>query len=184
MKNVFVLFWSIGLIFSLTRCETIDSENYSIQNQEIYFQYEYTNYAWGKSHSGWYIDSTGSVLCFNLPDDWNYPDSTGIITQQQIQNNLTKINSVCLNINKSNLIEKIQLIPDAAQGKISEPEHQMYDAGVGVFSTFIYSDKTKTYKQIVLKQSGDFFVDNSAPEAEILYNWMVSVNKEINDLKN
>jgi len=70
MRNIRLLFILGLMIFSLTNCEKDnDGTDISMTNQRIYFQYDYINFAWGYQHSGWLIDSSGNVHCYNKPDN-------------------------------------------------------------------------------------------------------------------
>ncbi|MDD2799252.1 MAG: hypothetical protein PHV20_11730 [Bacteroidales bacterium] len=46
----------------LNGCAKMDSISFS--NQKIVFQQEYINYAWGYSHNGFFIDSTGAIYTY------------------------------------------------------------------------------------------------------------------------
>lgn len=164
----------------LSGCDKSTDEYELELNQKIYFQFEYMNYAWGYRHSGWLIDSAGDVYCYDKPQNWTHFDSTGIMSAPEMETNLLATDSVCFQIDKSELNEKASLINPASKGVVSDPVHEMYDAGSAGFYAFIYDAKTEIYRRIVLKQTGDFRVDNSSDEAVDLYEWLLSVNRMIN----
>lgn len=100
-----------------------------------------------------------------------------------MDSNILKTDSVCYKIDKNEFIDKIGSITNASQGEISEPIHEMYDAGGVVYSGFIYNEDTKTYKKVLLKQIGDFRIDNSSSESVELYEWLDSINYLIHNIE-
>ncbi len=180
MKHI----WNAGivslLILFFTGCNG-KAELYEVSEtgQKVYFQYEYINHAWGYQHYGWLVDSSGNVHCYDKPEDWILTDSLRQISGTDLNRNLLSADSVCYTLDEEVLESKIKLIEAASRGKISEPVHEMYDAGVGIYWAFIYNSKDDVYKKILLKQAGDFRIDNSSPEARTLYEWLESVNSSI-----
>ncbi len=177
VKNIWTVLILSVVILSCVHCEG-GAGIYEVAETEqaIYFQYEYINHAWGYQHNGWLIDSSGAVYCFNKPENWHHADSLGFISVAQMESNILSTDSVCNTVDKEVLVSKIGLIEAASKGRISEPVHEMYDAGGTVYSAFMYNSKEKVYKKILLKQLGDFRIDNSSPAAKNLYQWLESVN--------
>jgi len=66
----------------------------------------------------------------------------------------------------------------ASYGKISEPVNQMADAGSIVYSAFIYDKKSNRYQKVMVKTWGDWMIDNNAPEAVSIYQWMQRIDVE------
>lgn len=149
----------------------------SILSQKLFFQYEYINYAWGFQHQGWFIDSTGKVYSYNLPesDTWNSGDENGVISASDLNENLSKAHSTGYTINTRELASKIDLINKAKLGEISEPVQVGADAGAMIYSCYTYDSSTKSYKRVILKKLGDYRVDNNSKSAYYLYKWMESV---------
>lgn len=177
MKKIWILsIFGLSVLF-LTNCnkDNDDIELLEIE-QRIYFQYNYINHAWGYQHSGWLIDSSGNVYCYNKPENWQHGDSSGFISASEMDSNILETDSICYRVDKEILSDKIELIYKASKGDISEPIHEMYDSGGAAYSTFIFDENSKTYKKILLKQTGDFRIDNSSPESVELYKWLDSVN--------
>lgn len=168
----------------LTNCEKNNNDiNTSWNNQRIFFQYEYINFAWGRQHSGWLIDSSGYVYCYDKPDNWYYEDSSGFINVTDMDSNILSTDSICFKIDKKVLYDKINLIHDASKGKISEPIHEKYDAGSVVYYGFIYYQDIKAYKKVLLKQIGDYRIENGSYASFVLYKWLDTVNNMILNLE-
>ena len=166
--------FSLLIILILMGCE---KENEYIPNpdQEIFFQLEYINYAWSYQHSGWMIDSSGAVRGFKLPKTWTFIDSNGFISSIDMKKNIEQMDTVFTKIEKDSLSKYVSKILNASKGKITEPKTEMFDAGSSLFSAFIYDSKLKKYKQVIIKQTGDLFIDNLSIEANEIYNWMTNI---------
>jgi len=145
----------------------------------VLFQFEYVNYAWGYQHHGWLIDSSGDLHCYNLPDNWTFPDSTGAISAENMERNLQNTDSICYQINPEVLKAKFSLLPLAAKGSISDPVTEMYDAGSAVYVGYILNRSTNRYERILLQQLGDTRIENRSQQAHELYEWLQSVNQKI-----
>ncbi|WP_167619132.1 hypothetical protein [Maribellus sediminis] len=178
MKNISIIMTMMVLFLISCNKENDDIGNLP-NNQRIYFQYDYINSAWGYQHSGWLVDSSGNVFCYNNPENWIDLDSLGYISSLEMDNNIMEIDSLCYTIDKNELNNKLSLIYEASKGVISEPIHEMYDAGGAEFSGYLYNAETKMYKQVLLKLTGDYRIDNSSPESFELHEWLKSIQIEI-----
>lgn len=177
-------FLGFGLfVLSFICCEKDnDSPDVKKINQRIIFQYDYINFAWGYQHNGWFIDSSGNVSCYNLPDNWHFPYSLGYISAAAMDSNLMETDSICYVLDKKELAEKVGLIEEAAKGELSEPMHTGCDMGGRSYTGFIYNSENKTYKEILLKQTGDWSIDNYSQAAVDLSKWLESINCEVNNI--
>ena len=73
----------ILLLVGLTGCEKEGDNGYEAPgDQPVLFEYRYVNHAWGYSENGWLIDSKGNMKSYDLPKDFNLPDSSGYITRR------------------------------------------------------------------------------------------------------
>lgn len=170
----------IFIILLLTGCDHVPSENprYAIR-QKVLFQFEYVNHAWGRQHNGWLIDSSGELHCYNLPDNWTFPDSTGTISAADMEQNLRNTDSVCYQVDAEELKAKFTLLPLAAKGPVSDPVYEMADAGGTVFVGYILNSSTNRYERILLQQLGDVRIDNQSQQAQELYEWLLSINQQL-----
>jgi len=164
------------MIASLSACDGLFVGDRELPDQQIYFQYEYVNYAWGYSHHGWLMDSTGAVWCYDQPAQWNFPDSSGKLPELSMMENLAEADSLCYQIPVYNLAQKIPLIEAAADGTISEPENVMADAGISGYYAWIYDKEHQRYRRILLKEEGDWERENLSEEAETLYKWLEGID--------
>jgi hypothetical protein len=140
---------------------------------KIVFESEYINFAWSYMHSGWLMDSAGNIYTYNRPVNWNFPDSTGTITEIEVEANLSKTQLSPTKIDKQVLKEKINLIAKASRGEVTPRQHAMYDAGTGAFYVYVY--RNGQYTRILIHLQGDWESTNKSPEAQALYNWLSSL---------
>lgn len=168
----------LTLFVALTCSSCTDDFKVDIRDQQVLFQYEYVNYAWSYQHMGWYIDTTGNLISYNLPVKWSYPDSLGFTTDTAIISNLKSCIKTDYRVPKSVLESKISLIEKSATGTLTKPRYEMADAGIQRYTAFLYNKSTKRYKRILLYQWGDELIENSSNEAKELQKWMAEINEQ------
>ena len=155
------------LIFLFGACEKIID-----YNQTALFEVQYINHAWGYQHSGIIIDATGEVREFDLPSVWNFPDSEGYISEADMEENLAQLGEISCMVSKPDLSYYSNKLLHAQEGKLTTPEHQMCDFGSLAYSGYIYEPGNNRYRYVLLRQTGDFFVENKSREASDIYDWL------------
>lgn len=160
------------MIIFLAGCEKIKD-----YDQEVLFQVEYYNFAWGTQHSGYLVDSSGSVIRFNLPEHWNLPDENGYISASEMHENLSQLEEISCRIEAGTLKENYNRLLKAQKGEITDPEQRMFDAGSTTYSGFIFEPAGKRYRQVILRQEGDMYIENKSGDALQLYLWMKNICK-------
>lgn len=96
-----------------------------------------------------------------------------------MDNNILATDSICLIIDKEVLWNKIRLINEAAKEEVSDPIYEMGDVGDLITSVFTFNQDDSIYKRIIIKQIGNYRLDNTSEAAIDLYNWMISINNEL-----
>ncbi|MCJ7449769.1 MAG: hypothetical protein MUO72_19000 [Bacteroidales bacterium] len=167
MRNKTILILCIAL---LTGCEKITDIN-----QQILFQVEYMNAAWGPQHHVRLVDSSGIVTSYDLPVIWNHPNSNGYISLFKMNENIVQTGEIDCTINKNILKKYFNKLDEAEKGDISDPEHRMYDAGITIYSGFLYDSHKEMYKQVFIRQVGDMYIENESNDANDIYNWMITI---------
>lgn len=147
-------------------------------NQEVVFKLEYINAAWSYQHQGIMINSNGKIWQYRLPKDWNFVDKEGFISSNNLIENLAKCEMTTITIHKDTLNKYYTKMLKAASGTISEPRMEMADAGSTTYSGYIYSSRTNKYKEVLMRQIGDIYIENQTSEAKEIYNWLNRVNLE------
>jgi hypothetical protein len=172
IKNIFFLL----CVILLMSCEKQKgNEKFPNAHQLILFQIEYINHAWGFSHNGFLIDSSGVVTSFKYPHNWNYPDSTGYMGESAMEDNINQLDTISFTINKSEMLKYFDKLEKISDGELIVPAYRAYDAGKTDFSGFIYDSNKKQYKHVLIKRVGDFPIDNNSPEAEEVFRWLLRV---------
>lgn len=143
-----------------------------IEEQPVYFEYHYINHAWGYQERGWLIDKDGEVRYFEFPDNYRLPDSTGILSLEDLEYNLGQTDSIITSIEQAELEEYTGYISAAAEGEIGEQTHIAADAGSSTLSCYLYDEEQDAYRFVFLATSGDWEQFNLAPEAETLVDWL------------
>jgi hypothetical protein len=164
MKNILIV--AISALF-LSGCEKI----HDYGNNTI-FMVEYSNWAWGFQHSGIMIDSTGNVMTFNLPDRWNIPDEMGFISLADMQENLAQMEEISCTVTRNDFAKYSSKLMKSVNATLSDPKNEMNDFGTVQYSGFLFDPDNNTYKRILIKQTGDWAIDNSSKEARALYEWL------------
>ena len=86
MKKSFSALLVVNLLVALA-CSLFDQDSKPEIDQNILFESEYVNWAWGYQHSGGYIDKNGDVFSYNYapsdgqwrPEDWEHPTETELL---------------------------------------------------------------------------------------------------------
>jgi hypothetical protein len=145
-------------------------------NQDILFQYEYINYAWGYHHSGFYITGDGNIYTYNNPEEWNFPEKDSTMTRQQVIENLSRCQLSQVTISKEELQKYSRHIPNIAFSKVTAPKNVGADAGSVEFICYLFSEKTVRYKSYIIKKEGDFTCENLNFFAKKVALWMKDVH--------
>ena len=160
----------ISLLFEIVGCtrELITTT----EKQQMFFQAEYVNYAWGYVHQGIIIDTAGRKWTYKLPANWNYADSTGYISADKMNANFGKLTSTSVVISKETLQKYYAQLNLAAIGELTKPAMVMADAGVTTYAGYIFNPKTNKYKRVLIKQVGDILIENKSTAAADIYAWL------------
>jgi hypothetical protein len=168
MKSIIFLILSILL---MTDCER-NSISYPDPDQFVLFQAEYVNSAWGFSHNGFIIDSSGSVRRFNLPENWHVADADGYISIADMNENIRQLGNVSLIIDKDLLLQYFSKLKGASEGILSKPVNTMFDFGEITYSGYLFEPDNERYRQVLIRKDGDWTTENKSDEAEEIYIWM------------
>ena len=158
----------------LAGCEKTSNDLSDI-DQLVLFQVDYINHAWGYRHSGFFVDSTGMVKSYDLPGSWNSPDSYGFIPESELHENLDKAIKGECSVDKDEILTNLNLLYKAQKGTITDPVNVAADAGTTSYYGYIYDPSGDRYKQILLRQNGDFEVKNTSREALKIYKWLEQI---------
>ncbi len=170
-----ILFISLIAIF-LSGCK---KEYILSENQQILFQFEYINYAWGYQHNGFMIDSEGNVRTYLNPDEWNFQDNDLSIGEAQLNENISKCNLDNRKISQEELLKYSSYIKNISSSKITALKNVAADAGSSEFICYQYSESTKTYKGYLIKMEGDFTCENLNFYSKKVVAWMRDIGANL-----
>jgi hypothetical protein len=163
-------------ILLLISCEKQEvGDTFPNAHQLILFQVEYINYAWGFSHSGFLIDSSGVVTKFKYPLNWHHPDSTGYISVSEMEDNIRQLDTISFSVNKTAVLKYFSMLENISKGELIIPPYRAYDAGTTDFSGFLFDSNRQQYKHVLIKREGDRPIVNNSPEAEEVFQWLLKV---------
>ena len=164
------------ILSSLSGCE----KTYVLsKSQDILFQFEYINHAWGYAHSGFLIDVNGNILTYNLPEKWNSPADDQILTQSQIIENIGLCKIFDMKILPEELRKYTNYIDNIAASKVTSPKNAAADAGTYAFYCYQYSESSLTYQRTVIKTEGDFESENLNFYSKKVVDWMNNIKSSI-----
>ena len=123
------------------------------------------------------MDSSGTARYFSFPEKWMLPDTDAAIEISGIEHYMVNADSVIAVVDRSILAEKVKLIKAAARGTLGEPENVMADAGTWSYYALQYDPDQDAYARILLKQEGDWEIDNFSSAAEELVEWLQSLTE-------
>ena len=132
MANIKALVVFLGLTI-LTCCEKED--RISLEDQKLYFEFRYINYAWGFQYLHWVIDYQGKVL-LNTTNN-----SIITISANDIRYGNACFDSVIYKVDPKELDHYINLLPSASKGRIRCEDRHRADFGGNEFNAF-YRDRT------------------------------------------
>lgn len=148
-------------------------------SQDILFQYEYQNHAWGSVHQGYFIDREGNILVYNQPVNWNQPDKDGIIYQDKLLENLDQCTISEKSVSSSELEKFIRHIPGIASSKISALRETGADMGSHSYICYKFDETFNVYKGYLIKTEGDHTAENLNFFSKKIVTWMKDINREV-----
>jgi len=166
----------ILIAFSISGCE----KAYVVsKGQEILFQQEYINYAWGFQHYGFIIDINGNVLTFNNPDKWNFPDKDGKLTEQQVKENIASCTLTGKKIAKMDLNKYINYIDNISSSKVTAAKTTGNDMGSLVYYCYQFSENNSSYRATKIKMEGDSQCENLNYFSKRVVHWMKKIDASL-----
>ena len=150
--------------------------------QEVLFHRYYINFAWGYSHSGFFIDKDGNIKTYyqTIPyyeGVWNFPDNEGFISEDKMNENLEKTELSDKKIDWDALYQYASKISSVKYDDYTEMQTGC-DGGAMVNSCYLFDKKTKTYREIILSQNGDWTSINNNSVAKEIDSWLKTIFTE------
>lgn len=173
-------FFSVLLVLVLGGCTdkycNFDPE--ADRNPPVLFQYEYYNYAWGFRHHGFMIDERGYINGFQQPTRWIAPDSTGMLTREDLEHNLDRCDTICGKVDRETLYHYFDKIEDVRFGKVEDTGNYMADAGIGILSAWYWNKQEQKYESVFLASNGDMNQTNINASVNEIVEWLKDAGKK------
>lgn len=168
MKKIYILLLLIQCL--LVACNEKQLEEKQV---DCYFQYEYVNYAWGFSHSGFTISPSGEVFSFDKSTQWVFADKDRL-SLTSLKKNIEASVKVDTLINKSEIEYYGKLALSAISGELSTPIMRGADMGAIICKIIVPDDGNPLggYREVILTKNGDFDQYNLSPEAALIAEWL------------
>jgi hypothetical protein len=143
----------------------------------ILFLCSQTNYAWGYTHKGWFIDSSGAIrnYSFAQSDSIGYVWDTVALPSKMFDKLLDKSTPTGKKVSLDTLLSKLTLIESASSGILSRSA-VCADAGLYRYSAFLYDALNSRPEEIICYQMGDVGICNSASAARKIARWLNSID--------
>ncbi len=163
-----------SFLLFITSCND-DDKNIS-EGQQVYFQYNYVNYAWERYLDGFIIDETGAVRTFKEdPLKWNFPSEEGYISAEKMTENINKTKASSVQMPKETLNNYIQKAYFIDNDNYTKETSVGADIGLYIYACYKFDPKKNQYKFILLDQKGDSERTNKDPNAISILEWMKTI---------
>ena len=160
----------MGLTLLIGACK---KEQYlAPEDQPVYFEYHFTNFAWGVQDFGWLIDRDGKIWSFEFPDGYHTAIHGDYLSLEQLEDNLGQADSLIGDVDVKELDKKVKWIQGASGGELTKIHRRGADAGLGVYACYKYDPSVEAYQFILLSADGDYQQYNRSPDAEKLTDWL------------
>lgn len=146
------------------------------EKQELLFQFEYLNYAWGFQHSGYIIDNKGNILTYDNPEKWNFCDKDLNLTEAQVNENLSMCSHTGKKVSEEELLKYAGYIKNIASSEVTAQKNVAADMGSAEYICYVYSESSGTYKKHIIKMEGDFTCENLNFHSKKVVLWMKDIN--------
>lgn len=164
------------LLMSFSGC----SDDITVSDQqEVFFEVNYSNQAWGYQFKGFLIDKDGRVRTYDKPDKWNNELNAVSFTAEDLAANLSKTTLSSYLVPAADLSKYISQSAQVGDSDFTEPHSVGADGGATSFYIYRYDASSKVYKAILLKQIGDVEIFNKDTDAKAIADWLTTVSSEV-----
>jgi len=170
MKQIIPLLLTL-LLFS---CKDSSVNNQTQNNNNIIFETEYINYAWGFSYNGKMIDAEGKEYSYNPAKDsitYLY-HADGFYTESELQIKYGHYKTYIKTISSDSLNWSYNLANLVSTTEYSDTIRKGVDAGALTYAVYLYRTQAGKYQKIILKIEGDYEFYNKSQSAVALAAWL------------
>lgn len=166
----------ICCIISLCGCK----KNFiSADKQEILFQVEILDGDQGKGLQGFFIDINGQVYTYSNPEGWNYPDTDFVISQEKMDENLSKCVYTDLRIKPEEVGRYSLYIDNIASSKVTAAKHSKEKKGTTRFICFRQVEENQNYRGFIIRSEGEISSENLNFYSKKIVTWLREVHQQL-----
>lgn len=166
----------IAVAIALPGCS--DDEISVSDEQEILFEVNYVNYAWGFQNNGFLIDKKGRVRTYDKPKDWKFANA-GPFTVAEMDERVAKTTISKYTVPANELSEYVNKLRRVSDKEYTDPVSVGADMGASSFYMYRYDTGSKTYQAVLLQSVGDNSVYNKDSDAKEIADWLVKVRQAL-----
>jgi len=167
------------LSFSFNSCSdnNISIINSKTIDEKIIFEVEYTNWAWGYQHFGYFIDTTGDVHSYDLGTSniTLYDTSFDYYSEEYLRAKFNHADTLRRTVNHDSLRWSYTLARLVLPGPYSDRTNIGADMGSISYYVYLYDPVVTKYHKILLSQEGDWTFYNTQESAMVLVPWLKRV---------
>jgi hypothetical protein len=144
--------------------------------QPFFCERSHTNFAWSYQHRGLYVDGGGQVFSFrhareDRPLLQVHADS---LTEQALLARYAPGRTRAGSVEAAEMAERYRLVLQAREGARTERSRRGADMGATVRRCYL-PDSGGVYREVFLRQTGDWEQANTSPAAAQLSRWLDSL---------
>jgi hypothetical protein len=170
-----ILFFSILAALSVSCSDDVVVTD----EQEVYFEIHHTNQAWGNQFKGFLIDKQGQVRTYDKPADWNDIESKSTLSKEDMEANIAQTTISSAKIAAADLDKYVTASRKITGDSFSKPANGGADLGLTLFYSYTYNADQKTYKAVLLRQTGNVIIHNQDANAKEVADWLTKVMDEV-----
>lgn len=167
----------LALSYALGGCS--DPEITLSEEQEVLFEVNYSNHAWGHQNKGFFIDKAGKVRTYDNPKDWHEGLAGSPLTTAEMDDNLSKTVLSNHTISSGELSKYVTKSAKVSDSAFTKPVSRGADMGATSLFIYRFDPGTKTYTKVLLQQKGDNDIFNKDPDAEDIAKWLEQVSEDV-----
>ncbi len=178
MVSPILLIAMITLLAQCSRNQTAIPANNNLESafsQKYLFEVEYVNFAWGYTHYGFFIDSSGNVFEYRYSS--NDTPWAGIkrksVSEQQLEQKFSHNMQWRYRLEKEKVYAHSKLIPFTLNAQYSDTTYPLVDAGQKSYLCYYQNAQNGDYQIIKLAVNGDMSYNNQSTAAQILVQWLM-----------
>lgn len=144
--------------------------------QPFFCERSHTNFAWSYAHRGIYVDSGGAVFGFRhgRGDQALLRVHADSLTEQALLARYAPGRTRAATVPAVEMAERYAQVLAAREGTLSDRRRRGADMGATVRRCFL-PDAAGVYREVLLRQTGDWERENTSPAAAQLSRWLDSL---------